>query len=74
MQVLEAAVNSARSLKRNKVRQALSELEIYTILGRYKVDRTGMNSKHFPLTVQLQKGKKEIVWPLEAQTAEPTFK
>ncbi len=73
-QVLEAAVNSAKSLKRNKIRQALSELEIYTILGRYRVDRTGMNIKHFPWTVQLQKGKKEIVWPLEAQTAEPAFK
>jgi branched-chain amino acid transport system substrate-binding protein len=72
-QILEAAVALAGSLNRDKIRQAMSKLETYTILGRYKADPTGMNSKHFPLTVQWQKGKKEIVWPPEVQTAEPAL-
>ncbi len=73
-QVLEAAVNSAKNFDRSRIRQALSKLETYTILGRYKVDQTGIQIKHFPLALQWQKGKKEIVWPEEMQTAEPIFK
>ena len=73
-QVLEAAVNSAKNLDRSRIRQALSKMETYTILGRYKVDQTGIQIKHFPLALQWQKGKKEIVWPEEMQTAEPIFK
>ena len=73
-QVLEAAVNSAKNFDRSRIRQALSKMETYTILGRYKVDRTGIQIKHFPLALQWQKGKKEIVWPEEMQTAEPIFK
>jgi branched-chain amino acid transport system substrate-binding protein len=73
-QVLEATVNSAKSLDRKKIRQAMSKLEMYTILGRFKVDQTGIQIKHFPLALQWQKGKKEIVWPEEMQTMEPIFK
>ena len=73
-QILEKAVDKAKSLERSKIRQALSKLETYTILGRYKVDSTGIQIKHFPLTMQWQKGKKEIVWPEEMQTAKPVFK
>jgi branched-chain amino acid transport system substrate-binding protein len=73
-QILEKAVDKAKSLERSKIRQALSKLETYTILGRYKVDSTGIQIKHFPLTMQWQKGKKEIVWPEEMQTANPVFK
>ncbi len=73
-QVLEAAVNSAKNFDRSRIRQALSKMETYTILGRYKVDQTGIQIKHFPLALQWQKGKKEIVWPEEMQTAEPIFK
>jgi branched-chain amino acid transport system substrate-binding protein len=73
-QVLEAAATSAKSLDREKIRQALSKLEMYTILGRFKVDQTGIQIKHFPLALQWQKGKKEIVWPEEMQTAEPILK
>ena len=73
-QILEAAVDLAKSLERPKIRQALSELETYTIIGRYKVDSTGIQVKHFPLTMQWQKNKKEIVWPEEMQTVKPVFK
>ena len=73
-QILEAAAIAAKSLDRKKIGKALSELDMYTILGRYEVDQTGIQIKHFPLAMQWQKGKKEIVWPEEMQTAEPIFK
>lgn len=73
-QILEAAVDLAKSLDRPKIRQALSKLETYTIIGRYKVDSTGIQIKHFPLTMQWLNGKKEIVWPEEMQTGKPVFK
>jgi branched-chain amino acid transport system substrate-binding protein len=71
---LEAAIKSAGSLKRDRLRQALSELQTHTVIGRYLVDRTGVQVKHFALTIQWQKGKKEIVWPEEVATAKPILK
>ncbi len=73
-QVLEVAVNLTKSLDRKKIRQALSKLETYTILGRFKVDQTGIQIKHFPLALQWQNGKKEIVWPEEMRTKEPILR
>ena len=73
-QILEAATKLARSLEPGKLRRAFHDLETYTILGRYRVDRTGIQVTHFALTIQWQNGIKEIVWPEEMQTAEPILK
>ena len=70
-QVLEAAVTRAQSLDRQKLRKALAKLDILTIIGRYGVDQSGMQLRQFPLTVQWQKGKREIVWPWQLRTAKP---
>jgi branched-chain amino acid transport system substrate-binding protein len=72
-QLLEAAVNSVGGFDREGIRQALQDLQMHTIVGRYQVDSTGIQVKHFALTIQWQKGRKEIVWPEEAQTAQPIF-
>ena len=39
------------------------------------VDRTGMQVKRFPLTIQWQGGRREVVWPLvpRVQTATAIF-
>jgi len=74
-QILEAAIiDLAGSLKRGSIRQALYNLDDYSIIGRYGVDRTGMQVKRFPLTIQWQDGKKEIVWPEEVSSSVPHFK
>lgn len=73
-QVLEAAVKLANSTKRNKVRDALSSMDIMTIIGRYGVDRTGMQVRHFNIIIQWQNGRKEVVWPEELRTAKPVFR
>lgn len=72
-QILEESVKAAGTLTRDKVRQVLQDLQTYTVVGRYQVDPTGIQVKHFPLTIQWQEGKKEIVWPEEVQTAQPIF-
>lgn len=73
-QILEAAVNTAQSFDRGKIRDALSNLRTHTVIGRYGVDQTGIQVKHFGLTVQWQNRAKHIVWPEELATAKPIFK
>lgn len=72
-EVLKKAVEQVGSLDKAKVRNALQTMNTMSVIGRYAVDRTGIQIKRFPLIVQWQKGKKEIVWPLELQTAPAEF-
>jgi branched-chain amino acid transport system substrate-binding protein len=72
-QILEAAVRKAKSVDRNKLRDALATLDTMTLLGRYGVDSDGRQIRHFTTTIQWQKGKKEIVWPQELQTTRPLW-
>ncbi len=69
-QIIETAVHRAGSLRPDKVRQALFDLDTYSIIGRYAVNKCGMQVKRFPLTIQWQGGKKEIVWPKDLRTKE----
>ena len=73
-EVMKKAIETAGSLDRDKVREVLQNLNTLTLLGRYAVDKTGVQIKRFPLVVQWQQGKKEIVWPKELQTAPYKFK
>lgn len=71
--VLEKAINKAGTLEKVKLRDILFTMDTLTIIGRYNVDKTGKQIKHFPLIIQWQKGKKEIVWPEDLSTAKPLF-
>ena len=71
MQVLEAAVNKAQSFDKEKIREALANLDTMTVFGRYKVDERGLNS-HEGMTFQIQDGKRRLVWP--ADKAEVDYK
>ena len=73
-QTLEQAIVRAGSTDRAAVRQALFALDINTIIGRSAVDRTGVQIKQYPLIVQWQGSKREIVWPAELKTAAPILK
>lgn len=70
-QVIEAAVARARALDKESLRQALSGLETLTVMGRYGVAPSGMQLRQMPLTLQWQKGKREVVWPETMRTALP---
>lgn len=73
-QILEIALNRTRSLDREKLRNVLANMDAVSIIGRYGVDRHGMQIKHFPLTLQWQQGRKEIVWPESLATSQPLLK
>jgi len=72
-QILEAAIKKTGTLQRDKIRDRLSTMETMSIIGRYGVDKTGMQIKHFPFIIQWQNGKKEIIWPEEFMTSKPIF-
>ncbi len=69
-QVLEQAVQRARSLEQDKLRAALASLEGGTVLGRYEIDlATGEQLGARPPVVQILKGRREVVWPRARATA-----
>jgi branched-chain amino acid transport system substrate-binding protein len=67
--VLEEAVRRAAGFDQEKLREALLALEAETPLGGYKVDRTGAQLAAQPLLLQIQRGRREIVWPEALATA-----
>lgn len=70
--VLEAAVKQAGSVDTEKVREVLTTLKLGTIMGKHEVDpKTYMQIGVRGLVVQVQNGKREVVWPEEYKTAEP---
>ena len=70
--VLEAAVRKAGSIDTEKVREVLTTLKLGTVMGRHEVDpNTYMQIGVRGLVVQVQNGKREVVWPEEYKTAEP---
>jgi len=70
-QVLERALLQAGRIDRSLLRDSLAQLDTNALLGRYTVDRTGLQTKRFPLIVQWQHGRREIVWPEALRTALP---
>ena len=67
--VLEEAVKRAGSLEQEKLREALVAFEAETPLGAYKVDRAGAQLATRTLLLQVQRGRREIVWPEALATA-----
>ena len=67
--ILEEGVRRAGTLEQEKLRDALAALETETPLGPYKVERTGAQSATRPLLVQVQRGRREFVWPEAVATA-----
>jgi branched-chain amino acid transport system substrate-binding protein len=70
--VLEAAVKKAGSVETEKVREALTTLKLSTVMGKHEVDpATYMQIGVRGLVVQVQNGKREVVWPDDYKTADP---
>lgn len=73
-QVLAAAVVQAGVIDDELINDAIHTLEITTVFGNYQVDpETGMQTGKEIYAIQIQDGKREIVWPAEAATAELIF-
>ena len=67
--VLEEAVRRTGSLDQEKLRDALQALELETPLGPYKVDQSGAQIAAKPAVVQIQRGRRQVVWPEALATA-----
>lgn len=72
--LLEEAVKRAGRIDREKLRNILSSIDTITIVGRYRVDQSGLQIRHQNLIIQWQRGKKEILWPESLKTADPIFR
>lgn len=70
-QILAAAITENQSLDHDALRGTLSSFHTLSIIGRYGVDFTGRQVRHFALNSQWQDGKLEVVWPTKLATAQP---
>lgn len=70
-QILEQAVTNVGDIDLEALREELLGLTMETILpGEYKVDETGKQVGHIPLTVQWQDGEKALVAPEDLKTGD----
>jgi len=71
---LVKAIEKAGSLDSDAVRKAFNDLKLMTFFGPLWIDpATGKQVGHSIVLIQWQNGKKEIVWPPEAATADPVY-
>lgn len=69
--LLKTAIEHARSFERARVRDQLASMDLMTMLGRYGVDRSGVQIRYFHLIIQWQDHRQQVVWPPELSTAKP---
>jgi len=67
--LLELAATRTGALEQEKLREALASEEFATPLGTYRVDAHGVQTGAMPLVIQIQRGRREIVWPEALATA-----
>ena len=67
--ILEEAVRRAGTVDPEKLRNELQFLELQTALGPYKVDKDGLQIAARPVVTQIQRGRRQIVWPEALATA-----
>ncbi len=73
-EILEAAARTAGIAgAQGHTRTRSCQLDNYSVLGRFAVDRTGMQVKRLDMLIQWQRGRKEIVWPEEMRTRPAIF-
>jgi branched-chain amino acid transport system substrate-binding protein len=67
-------IESANSVDTDKVRAAMGKLHFVSVYGDWGIDPvSGKQIAHKSLVIQWQKGKKQIVWPPDAQTAKVCY-
>jgi branched-chain amino acid transport system substrate-binding protein len=72
-QILEGAITKTQSLNQEKIRDYILTMDTVTVIGRFRVDPTGLQVGHNSILIQWQNGKKEIVYPSNLQTAPARF-
>ncbi len=73
-QVLQAAIEQVGELDDDAIAEALRALEIITVFGTYNVDpETGAQKGKELFVIQIQDGKRVVVWPDEDAAGELRF-
>ncbi len=70
-QLMEKAMNLTGGFRSDDLREALLQMETFTIIGRYGVNDNGKQIRQIPFTIQWQQGRMEIVWPQSLATSSP---
>ncbi len=63
MQILVAAIKKVGSFDPGKVRNSLASIAVYSIRGPYRANERGVSAPTEPTSIQIQNGKRMIVWP-----------
>jgi branched-chain amino acid transport system substrate-binding protein len=71
IQVLGAAVAATKSLDQTKIRDWLSQHEVPTVQGTFKVDKNGRAVGFHQYLIQIQKGTPKLVFPADVAQAQP---
>lgn len=69
VKLLEQAARHAGTFDQERLRGALAAMAAETPIGAYRVDRSGAQIAAQPLLVQVQRGRREVVWPEAYATA-----
>ena len=69
----ERVVNEIKSLDKEKLRESLARLDTVTLYGRYKVNEKGLQVGKPAYLIQIQDGKRVIVWPDDAAEAKSIY-
>ena len=67
--LLEAGLREAGTTDSEKLREALLRIRVDTPLGVHEAGKDGAQAGARPVLMQMQKGRREIVWPEPAATA-----
>ena len=70
---LQRAIENAKSLDAEKVREALTKLDVMTFFGQIKFDNRGINIYKPMVVEQIQDGKHHTVYPADVADAKPKY-
>jgi branched-chain amino acid transport system substrate-binding protein len=73
LEVLEQAVEGAKTLDQQKLKDYIQKTTFKTVGGDFKYQENG-TPEYSQIILQYQKGKNEVVWPKQYRTAEPVLK
>ena len=72
LEVLSAAIEKAGTLDRDTVFNTIKTSEVDTTIGHYKASPDGQGTL-YPVAVQWQNNKLQVVWPDDAKTADYVY-
>jgi branched-chain amino acid transport system substrate-binding protein len=70
---MEVAIERARSVSPQRVRTALTDIDLKTFFGEIEFDERGANLAKPIYVQQVQAGRAVLIWPPEVATARPRY-